>query len=201
MNANQDFANSIGLGQTTGAGSQTSVLQDQLARLGAINATNKGNALATFDQRRGIIDDLLQQRALSAATQGTQTRDAIAEMAAQHWGLQDPNALLEQYNAGLSNVDLVKQQQQIDLAKLQAQLAGLQAGAGGGGGGGGGGGKKGGASSGGGSGPNGELQPQDIYNPYAKDRTNPLFGTSRPDAFNPNDPVVIAQALQRALQK
>src|SRR5215831_6845362 len=41
--ANQAFANYIGLNATTGAGSQTSVLADQLARLGGINATNRAN--------------------------------------------------------------------------------------------------------------------------------------------------------------
>ena len=206
VNANQDFANSIGLGQTTGPGSQTSTLQDQLARLGAINATNKGNAQATFDQRRGIIDDLLQQRALSSAVQGTQSRDALAEMAQQHWGLADPNQLYEQYMATSSSQDLAKQQQEIQLATLQNQLAQIQAAAAGGGGSSGGGGGKGGGSkkSGGSSSaavPGAVKQPIDIYGPYARDTTNPAFGTSRPDSFNPNDPVVISQALQRALQQ
>ena len=143
MAANQDFANSIGLGQTTGAGSQTSILADQLARLGAINSVNKANALSTLGQRRSIIDDLLQQRALSAAATGAQTQSAIAQMAAQHWGLQDPNQL---YSAYLAN------QGQLKLAELQLQnqLAALQGAAGGSGGGGGsrrsGGGGKGGSS-------------------------------------------------------
>lgn len=151
VNANQDFANSIGLGGTTGAGTQTANLQDQLARLGAINAVNKGNAQATFDQRRGIIEDLLQQRALSSATTGAQTRDAIAEMAAQHWGLADPNQLYSDYLTQLSNVDVLKSQNEIKKLELQQALAELQAGAAGGGGGGSGGGGGGGGSSGGAS--------------------------------------------------
>jgi hypothetical protein len=145
LGANQDFANSVGLGGTTGAGSQTSVLADQLARLGAINAVNKGNAQATFGQRRGIIDDLLQQRALAAATSGADTQSAIAQMAAQHWGLADPNQLYQQYMTNKSQADLAGQQMQLQLAQLQAQLAG----AGSGGGGGGGGGRRGGGGGGG----------------------------------------------------
>lgn len=194
--ANQDFANSIGLGGTTGAGSQTSVLADQMARLGAINSTNRANAEATFAQRRGIIDDLLQQRALAAATQGAQTQSAIAEMAAQHWGLTDPNQLYQQYLTNQSQSKLAELQMQLQLAQLQASL---QAAAGGSGGGRGGGSGSGGSKPAGVVDPNG-LQPADVWGPYAKDITNPAFGTSRPDAFNPNDPVVIAGALQRALQ-
>lgn len=135
MAANQDFANSIGLGQTTGAGSQTSVLADQLARLGAINSTNKANALSTLAQRRSIIDDLLQQRALSAATTGAQTQSAIAQMAAQHWGLQDPNQLYSQYLANQGQLKLAELQLQQQLAQLQAGTTGAAGGSGGGGGG------------------------------------------------------------------
>jgi hypothetical protein len=200
VNANQDFANSIGLGQTTGVGSQTSNLQDQLARLGAINATNKGNAQATFDQRRGIIDDLLQQRALSSAVQGTQSRDALAEMAQQHWGLADPNQLYEQYMATSSSQDLAKQQQEIALATLQNQLAALQTGGAGGsgGGGGGGGGKGGGGKKGGGSSsaassvnPSG-IQPSDLWGPLSKMTDDPNAGTN-----NVNDPLMLAQYYYR----
>jgi|SRR5215471_66753 len=139
--ANQDFANSIGLGGTTGAGSQTSVLADQLARLGAINATNKANAQSTFAQRQGIIDDLLQQRALTAGTSGAQAQAAIAQMAAQHWGLADPNQLYQAYLANQGQLGLAKSQMDLELAKLQAGLAGGTAKGGGGKKGGGGGSK------------------------------------------------------------
>ena len=161
--SNQDFANSIGLSGTTGAGSQTSVLGDQLARLAALNATNKANAQATFTQRRGIIDDLLAQRALSAATTGADTQSAIAQMAAQHWGQQDPNVLFQEYLANQGQVGLAKSQMDLQLAQLQAQLAG-----GGGGSGGGGGRRRGGSGSSSGSaptgsGPNGQQTPYDVY--------------------------------------
>jgi len=131
MAANQDFANSIGLGQTTGAGSQTSVLADQLARLGAINATNRANSQAVLGQRQSIIDDLLQQRALSAATTGAQTQSAIAQMAAQHWGLADPNQLYSQWLANQGQLKLAELQLQNQLAAAQSAAAG---GSGGGGG-------------------------------------------------------------------
>jgi hypothetical protein len=124
MAANQAFANSIGLGGTTGAGSQTSVLADQLARLGAINATNRANAQSTFAQRQGIINDLLQQRALTAATSGADAQSAIAQMAAQHWGLADPNKLYQAYLANQGELGLAKSQLDLQLAKLQAGAAG-----------------------------------------------------------------------------
>lgn len=164
LGANQQFANSIGLGGTTGAGTQSAALADQLSRLGAVNATNKANAQSTFDQRRGIIDDLLQQRALSAATQGAQSRDALAQMAQQHWGLADPNQLYQSFLANKSNVDLAKGQQDVQLAQLQAQLAGATAGAGGGGGksGGGKGRSKGGSGGSSSSAAPSDLNPQDI---------------------------------------
>src|SRR5215471_7648852 len=120
--ANQDFANSVGLGGTTGAGSQTSVLADQLARLGGINAVNKANAQATFAQRQGIIEDLLEQRALSAATMGAQSQSAIAQMAAQHWGWQDPNTLLSQYLMNKDQMGVAASRIELQKQQLAAQL-------------------------------------------------------------------------------
>lgn len=140
MASNQDFANSIGLGQTTGSGSQSSNLADQLARLGAINSTNKANAQATFAQRRGIIDDLLAQRSLAAATSGAQTRSAIAQMAGEHWGLQDPNQLYQDYLTNKNQVDLARSGMDYERTKLLAELMAPPEASGGGGGRGGGGG-------------------------------------------------------------
>jgi hypothetical protein len=138
------LAKQLGIPQAQMAEHATDLGSD-LARIAALNATNRAASEANLALRGGTIGDLLMGNESAARQAGAAAQAGLATQALNRFGMADPETLLSQYETGVQTNQLAALN--YALAQQKAALAAAGGGGSGGGGGRGGGGRK----SGGGS--------------------------------------------------
>jgi len=143
------FAASIG-GQQALNSEASANLTANLARIAALNSSNRAASQSNFDLRRGNLLDLLIAGKQDAEQRGAAARANLTNLYSMNFGNADTGTLYQQYLTEQGKQELAK----LQLALQMQQQAALASGGGSGGGGGGGGGGRrssGRKSSGGGS--------------------------------------------------